>query len=72
MNPIYILTSEYNEYDQHGEYFVKVYFSRPTIEQIATDLECDNDYAEHILKNGGRLKYEYVWYFLREFKEQMK
>lgn len=31
---IYVLTSEYNDYDQHGEYFEKAFRDIPTIEEM--------------------------------------
>jgi len=31
---VWILTSEYNDYDQHGEYFEAVFAQKPTLQQI--------------------------------------
>ncbi len=63
---IYVLTCEYNEYDQYGEYFRKVYGSLPTQEQLTAD-GC-NVPISHLLneKEGGRIDDEYMWWYLRQ------
>lgn len=79
---IWVLTIEYNDYDQHGEYFIAVFSDRPTLDVLKKSLEkyhkekgyyhgglpsyVNTDYLEHILKGGGRMEYEDEWYFLRE------
>jgi hypothetical protein len=62
---VFVLTSEYNEYDQHGEYFLAVFKNCPTSEQLAA---CGVAPAqiEHVLKGGGRQNVEDVWYHLVE------
>lgn len=73
---VWILTSEYNEYDQHGEYFLAVFKSKPTIEQLATVLNIPIDEftsatLTHILSGGGRRKHYddyHNWYHLREIE----
>ena len=64
---VFILTREINEYDQDGEYFVKVFGVKPTYEQL---LECgvNADRLEHTLNGGGRIDYEEEWFFLREYE----
>lgn len=64
---VYILTSEHNDYDQHGEYFLAVFKQKPTSTQL---LECGVAPAqiEHVLAGGGRQKHEDVWYHLRKEK----
>lgn len=61
---IWVLTSQYNDYDQHGEYFEAVYVGKPTAEQIQK--HCQVIDASHILSGGGRVKFEYHWYNLRQ------
>ena len=67
---MYILTEEFNDYDQHGDYFVAAFKELPTIEIIKKffkdrgDGEVSDDFCEHLIKGGGRLKHEYVWYNL--------
>lgn len=65
---VWILTSEYNDYDQHGEYFEAVFETKPTKEQLADVMDeyPHSVYVEHTLKGGGRLNNEYCWYNLRE------
>lgn len=66
---IWILTSEYNDYDQHGEYFINAYKEKPTLDVLSKELELDPEFhtgtLEHILNGGGRQQVEYVWYYLR-------
>lgn len=65
MNKVWILTEEYNEYDQHGEYYIAVFKNRPTVEQLM-NLEMSEQTALHVQNGGGRIKYEHQWYNLRE------
>lgn len=65
---IWVLTSEYNDYDQHGEYFEAVFVGKPTSEQIRKHCHVNEEGAAHILSGGGRVKYEYQWYYLRKAK----
>jgi hypothetical protein len=77
----YILTSEWNMYDQMGEYFIAWFDRKPTFEELKkVILEDEEDVGGgddaiiiHILENGGgRLKpYKATnehWYNLREIK----
>lgn len=68
---MWVLTKEYNDYDQHGEYFVDVFYTIPTRTELATATgfsENDN-MITHILNGGGRLDNDYDWYYLRQHKE---
>lgn len=66
---IWVLTTEYNEYDQFGEYFVAAWRQKPTKDQLQP-LTSMNDFGlDHLLKGGGRLEYEYQWYNLKEYPE---
>lgn len=67
MKSVWILTEEYNDYDQHGEYFVNVYPSKPTPDQLIADGVNPGE-TDHVLAGGGRQKLEYQWFFLREHK----
>jgi hypothetical protein len=60
----WILTEEYNDYDQHGEYFVAWFPEKPTIEELSKHFS-ENE-AVHILNGGGRRGWEYQWYNLKE------
>jgi hypothetical protein len=61
---VWILTEEYNEYDQHGEYFVAVWANKPTIEQLRERIPRNDEQLEHILNGGGRKGVEDHWYYL--------
>ena len=68
----YILTTEYNYYDQMGEYFIAWFHQKPTIDELRQVMikEEEEDSRElfcHILDGGGRTKrMEHQWYHLRE------
>jgi hypothetical protein len=70
---VWILTSEHNEYDQHGEYFIEAFYPKPSGEKIVKALEKVNDerlddYIDHILDGGGRVGFEHIWYHLKEIE----
>ncbi len=56
MKSIWILTEEYNDYDQHGEYFLAAFKEKPSLEELKK-----YDY-DHI----GRVHNEYSWCNLEE------
>jgi hypothetical protein len=74
---IWVLTEEYNDYDQHGEYFVHAWDHKPSRQEL---IECGvqrsrpkmNDYVSYVLNGGGRLVdsiyYDDQWYLLKEIK----
>ena len=62
---VWILTSEYNDYDQHGEYFIEVFKNKPTQAQLEA-LGMDAAEAAHVLSGAGRRGSEHQWYQLRE------
>jgi hypothetical protein len=67
----WILTEEYNDYDQHGEYFVAWFPEKPTTEELSKYF--DEDTSKHILTGGGGrrqlgLRWEEHWYFLKEIE----
>lgn len=72
---IWILSKEYNDYNQHGEYFLEIYKEKPTIEQLAKTLnmevdEFTSETLSHILRGGGRRDNNhrdyFEWYYLTE------
>ena len=63
---VWLLTSEYNDYDQHGEYFVAVYIGKPSSQQIQKTCGVNEIGASRILNGGGRERWEYQWYNLRK------
>lgn len=73
---IWVLTSEYNNYDQYGEYFEDAWDHKPTEEELQATLK-DTNYkgwmapkglVAHILEGGGRQGVEDSWYYLRQHK----
>ena len=70
MSKVWILKSEYNAYDQYGEYFEKVWFHKPSEDELSEFLQCTKQFAQEFL-NGkqGRQGTEEVWYNLTEYEE---
>ena len=65
----WILTEEFNDYDQHGEYFVAWFPKKPTMEELSKHFSEED--AIHILNGGGRRGdngryWEDQWYNLKE------
>ena len=79
----WILTTEYNDHDQYGEYFCAVWQNKPKLKQLADYFEYNNpnssvsnvmaavSFLEHILSGGGRKNTEHQWYNLTfiEYKD---
>lgn len=65
---IWVLTQEFNDYDQHGEYYVKAFDHKPTHVELTANGVPENR-LKHTLDGGGRTHYDdHSWYFLREEK----
>lgn len=64
---MWVLTREINQYDQDGEYFVDVWMDKPSHQQL-TELGVPQNRLRHVLDGGGRVGYEYEWFYLREKK----
>jgi hypothetical protein len=76
-NKAYILTAAWNDYDQHGEYFIAWFADKPTPSQLSAILCKYEDIREellgynlvdYVLNGGGRQETENLWYFLRRVK----
>lgn len=75
---VWILTSEYNDYDQHGSYFEAVFQKKPDIKTLAKYFKMENtscgysnpmealEFLLHIESGGGRMGTEDRWYNLEE------
>lgn len=63
---VWILTEEYNDYDQHGEYFVAVFADKPTTEQLNFYEIYEIGDTDRLLKDGYTSN-DYHRYNLREF-----
>lgn len=64
MMHVLILTRKVNGYDQEGEYFVSVFGSKPTHQQL-TELAVPKNRLRHVLSGGGRVEDEDEWFHLR-------
>lgn len=60
---VWVLTTAYNDYDQHGDYFLKVFCSKPTHDQLLKEIpDSTDDLIIHILNGGGRIGNDYqLW-----------
>ena len=73
-NSIWVLTEEYNEYNQHGAYFVTWFIIKPRASDVMKALHrdvCEEDLldlAAHIAGGGGRRNDEDHWYNLEEHR----
>lgn len=74
---IWVLTEEYNAYDQYGEYFVWAWTHKPTSEELKkyvkdTSRIGQEDYIGYVLNGGGQIDlgkyYDTQWYLLKELK----
>lgn len=76
---VWILTEEFNEYDQYGDYFICAFRDKPTIKTLknyfSTEISLgkatlagatEEEFFEHLLKGGGRQNREYHWFNLEE------
>jgi hypothetical protein len=63
---VWILTDEYNMYDQYGEYFIAVFKEKPTHQQL-TAHGVETNRLHHTLNGGGRGFYDDEhWFHLKE------
>lgn len=69
MTKVWVLTQEYNDYDQYGEYFVAVFATKPTAKQLMPHTGWYEWAHEHLL-DGGRVEWEDNWYYLREVEAE--
>ena len=69
---MWLLTKEYNDYDQYGEYYVYAWNHRPNLQEVDLALDTLTDGyhdIKHILNGGGRQKDEDIWFNLFEQTE---
>ena len=76
MDKVWILTEQYNDYDQHGQYFVAAFSKKPTVRDLASFFKMDGktnvvggpiaalDFLLHVEAGGGRRGTEDHWYNL--------
>jgi len=65
---IWILTEDWNDYNQHGSYFIAAWIEKPSTGEIMKSLKTSESEAQHILSGGGRRGSEDTWYSLFETK----
>lgn len=65
MTTCWILTEEYNAYDQYGPYLVQVFQNKPTKEQLLS-CKIPLNIVNHVLNVGGRETDEDHWFYLEE------
>jgi hypothetical protein len=66
MSKLWVVTVKYNDYDQHGEYFVSVFTNKPTFQELKELTKEDDITVDKLTKGGGRQDSEYIWYYLKE------
>jgi hypothetical protein len=68
---VWILTMEYDHYDQYGEYFIKAYANKPTREQLLVAEENINEEnVDWILAGGGRQGTDDRWFHLNKIEAE--
>lgn len=65
MVTVWVLTQEFNEYDQYGEYFIAVFGNKPHHDDL-TFLGVPTNRLRHVLNGGGRKDDEHSWFYLRK------
>lgn len=66
----WILTVTYNNYDQHGDYFVAGWKVKPSLKELKQSIhDLSAKELKHVLQGGGRIDDEYKWYNLTEIEE---
>lgn len=75
---VWVLTQEYNDYDQHGCYFEAVFAEKPSLQDLANYFKYSDadsrlgsvmdalEFLEHLRNGGGRRNVEHNWYYLEE------
>lgn len=64
---VWVLTSEYNDYNQYGEYYIHAWTSKPTADMLIK-LGVHQCEVDHVLNGGGRRGDEEFWYHLNQEK----
>ena len=66
MMKVWVLTSMFNDYDQHGEYLVGVFSNKPTREELANCGVMMTQFDKVLKHGGGRVGIEDEWFYLKE------
>ena len=72
MNPkkVWIVVEEYNDYDQHGSYFVAAFTQKPTFKKLKEVLGLSDVTTGKLTRGGGREGFQDPWYKLIEINEE--
>lgn len=65
---VWILTRSYNDYNQHGEYFVAVFFTFPSQDELVHAGVPLGDLV-HVQGGGGRRDGDHDWFELTRHQE---
>jgi hypothetical protein len=64
---MYVVTTEFNLYDQEGQYFVAAFESEPTFQELKTLLPKESDVTiGKLTRGGGRENGDHQWYNLHQ------
>ena len=68
---MWVVTSEVNEYNQEGAYFMAAYITKPTFQQLRKLLTpaVSDATVGKLTRGGGREGAEYEWWNLHEVAE---
>jgi len=68
MKTLWILTKEFNAYDQYGEYFKAAFDTKPSFQELKAEMDGEhNNVVQFVLDTGGgRQNNQDIWYHLRE------
>lgn len=65
---MWVVTTEYNDYDQHGVYFLAVFSTKPSFQQLKALIKEDDVTVGKLTRGGGRQGIEDKWYNLTKVK----
>jgi hypothetical protein len=69
MKTLWIVTADYNDDHQYGDYFVAAFIEKPTFQDLKKTLPDEDNFTINRIINGeGRLGFEPVWYNIIEVK----
>jgi hypothetical protein len=66
MSKIWVIVENWNDYNQHGSYFIAAWIERPTAQDLMKSLRITESEASRVLAGGGRKGAEGTWYTLFE------
>jgi len=67
---MWVVTTEYNDYNQHGEYFLAAFSKKPSFKQLKILIQENDVIVGKLTRGGGRHEVEFKWYNLIEVKDR--